>query len=123
MQEIRILDEPRLGKEQFEGFDLAAFARKTFGMYGGPDRKLVLEGKKELVGVVIDRFGTDVMMHPYGEDRFRATVTVSVSPQFYGWGLQDLAVWFLSARRRMSVRNTGPTCKGLLQPHHDACIH
>ena len=85
MQEIRILDEPRFGKEQFEGFDLAAFARKTFGMYGGPDRKLVLEGKKELVGVVIDRFGTDVMMHPYGEDRFRAAVTVSVSPQFYGW--------------------------------------
>ena len=85
MQEIKIRDEPRLGKEQFEGFDLAAFARKTFGMYGGPDRKLVLEGKKELVGVVIDRFGTDVMMHPHGEDRFRASVTVSVSPQFYGW--------------------------------------
>lgn len=85
MQEIRITEEARLGRDHFENFDLAAYARKTFGMYGGEDRKLTLEADNHLAGVIIDRFGTDVMMVPKGEDRFRTVVTVSVSPQFFGW--------------------------------------
>ena len=85
MQEIRVTGEGRLGKENFTNFDLAAFARKTFGMYGGEDRKITLEGENHLVGVVIDRFGTDVMIHPHDEKHFHAGVTVTVSPQFFGW--------------------------------------
>ena len=64
---------------------VAAFARKTFGMYGGEDRKITLEGENHLVGVVIDRFGTDAMIHPHDEEYFHAGVTVTVSPQFFGW--------------------------------------
>ena len=85
MQEIRVTERGRLGKENFKDFDLAAYARKTFGMYGGEDRKITLEGENSLVGVVIDRFGTDVMLHPHGEGHFHAGVTVTVSPQFFGW--------------------------------------
>ena len=85
MQEIRVMDDARLGREEFKDFDLAAFARKTFGMYGGKDRKLTLEGENHLAGVVIDRFGTDIMMYPHDEDHFHASVTVTVSPQFFGW--------------------------------------
>ena len=85
MQEIRVLEESRLGAEHFRDFDQAAFAKKTFGMFGGEDRKLTLEGESSFAGAVIDRFGTDVMMRPYGEGGFRATVTVSISRQFYGW--------------------------------------
>ena len=85
MQEIRVKDEPRLGKERFKDFDLAAFARKTFGMYGGEDRKITLEGENHLAGVVIDRFGTDVIMRPYDREHFHASVTVTISPQFFGW--------------------------------------
>ena len=64
---------------------MAAFARKTFGMYGGEDRKITLEGENHLVGVVIDRFGTDVMIHPHDQEHFHAGVTMTVSPQFFGW--------------------------------------
>ncbi len=85
IQDIRVKDEPRLGKDRFRDFDLAAFSRKTFGMYGGQDRKITLKGEKRLAGVVIDRFGTDMIMKPEGGDHFSATVTVSVSPQFFGW--------------------------------------
>ena len=85
MQEIQVREDPRQGGEQFAGFDLAAFARKTFGMYGGQDRNLTLEGRKEMAGVVIDRFGMDIMMHPWEDDKFHARVTVTVSPQFFGW--------------------------------------
>ncbi len=85
IQEIRVTEEERLGREQFKDFDLAAFARKTFGMYGGEDRFITLEGENHLAGVVIDRFGTDVIMFPKDSGHFQASVTVTVSPQFFGW--------------------------------------
>ena len=85
MQEICVTEAGRLGRENFKDFDLAAFARKTFGMYGGEDRKITLEGENHLVGVVIDRFGTDVMIHPHDQEHFHAGVTITVSPQFFGW--------------------------------------
>ena len=85
MQDITVIDEKRLGRDAFKGFDLAAYARKTFGMFGGSDRKITLEGDNRLVGVIIDRFGTDVIIQPVEGERFHVTVTVSVSPQFFGW--------------------------------------
>ena len=85
MQDITVIDEKRLGRDSFKAFDLAAYARKTFGMFGGPDRKITLEGDNRLVGVIIDRFGTDVMIQPVESERFHVTVTVSISPQFFGW--------------------------------------
>ena len=38
-----------------------------------------------LAGVIIDRFGKDVMMIPEDEDQFRVNVDVHVSKQFLGW--------------------------------------
>ena len=70
----------RKGEESFKNFDLAAFAKKTFGMYGGVDAEVTLECKNELAGVVIDRFGHDVWLIPQGEDHFKTRVLVSVSP-------------------------------------------
>ncbi len=92
MQEIKVKEEKRLGRELFEDFDLPAFAAKTFGMYGGEDHKLTLSCEKNMAGVIIDRFGKDVIMIPCrpadGDKetgRFHVNVTVSVSPQFFGW--------------------------------------
>lgn len=85
MQNTEILEDDRKGEESFKNFDLAAFAKKTFGMYGGVDAEVTLECKNELAGVVIDRFGHDVWMIPQGTDHFKARVLVSVSPQFFGW--------------------------------------
>ena len=85
MQKMALLQEARLGRERFQEFDLAAFAKKTFGMYGGEDAKVTLYGKNSMAGVVIDRFGQDVFMMPADEEHFKAVVTVAVSQQFFGW--------------------------------------
>ncbi len=89
MQNMMLAKESRNGRESFEHFDLPSFSRKTFGMYGGDDVKLTISGNEKLVGVVIDRFGTDTMIRPdydsKEEKRFRAFITVALSPQFYGW--------------------------------------
>jgi hypothetical protein len=38
-----------------------------------------------MVGVVLDRFGQDLILIPDGEDHFTVTLPVVVSPQFFGW--------------------------------------
>lgn len=85
MQNIKLLDEKRTGKEQFEGFDLAAFSKKTFGMYSGQDVKVTLLCDNYLAGVILDRFGKEPFIIPVNENQFKANVLVSVSPQFFGW--------------------------------------
>ena len=79
------LQEPREGRESFKGFDAAGFAKKTFGMYGGRTEKVTLECDNSLVGPILDRFGTDVIIVPSGEERFKVTHEVAVSGQFFGW--------------------------------------
>lgn len=85
MKYTDVLSQTRLGKEKFKDFDLAAFAKKTFGMYGGRDETVTLICHNNLAGVMIDRFGKDIMLIPEGEEHFRMNVLISVSPQFFGW--------------------------------------
>ncbi len=66
-------------------FDMGTYGKKHFGMFGGPEAVVTLRCQKEMVGVVLDRFGHDVMLIPDGEDFFTVTMTLVISPQFYGW--------------------------------------
>ena len=85
MLEITALKDARKGKEAFAEVDMAAYAKKTFGMFTGQDRSVRLRFKSILAGAVFDRFGRDVMLIPDGEDHFVVTLDVAVSPQFYSW--------------------------------------
>ncbi len=38
-----------------------------------------------MVGIVLDRFGRDVIIAKADDRHFRITVPVAISPQFYGW--------------------------------------
>jgi hypothetical protein len=54
-------------------------------MYVGDETKVTLEGENHMVGVLIDRFGKDIIIAPVDEKHFRTTVTVAVSDHFLGW--------------------------------------
>ena len=85
MLEITALKDAREGKESFAEVVMAAYAKKTLGMFTGQDRSVRLRFKNILAGAVFDRFGRDVMLIPDGEDHFVVTLDVAVSPQFYSW--------------------------------------
>ena len=91
MLKISCTEENREGKEYFEKFNLAEYSKKNFGMFSGEEEIVKLQVHKDLIGVIIDRFGKDVMIVPAGETDFRINVKVAVSPQFFGWifGLGD----------------------------------
>ena len=71
--------------------DIASYAGKHFGMFSGREGQVTLRCANRLVGVVLDRFGREVMLVPDGEEHFTVTVPAVVSPQFLGWvfGLGD----------------------------------
>jgi predicted DNA-binding transcriptional regulator YafY len=85
MQRITLTDQPRLGREHVEAFDMANYAKSVFGMFGGEETAVTLEGENRMVGVLIDRFGKDILLVPSDENHFEAKVNVAVSAQFFGW--------------------------------------
>ena len=85
MLHIKLSGERREGKEHFKKLDMADYAKKSFGMFGGKEKTVKLLVKNSLAGVIVDRFGKDVMMFPADEDHFTVNVDVHVSRQFLGW--------------------------------------
>lgn len=91
MLKLSLSEKVRQGKEQFENFDIAAYSKKTFGMFAGEEKMVTLSCEKNLIGVIIDRFGNEVSLREGEEGYILARVKVAVSRQFFGWltGLGD----------------------------------
>lgn len=85
MLHIQVSEEKREGEQHFQQLDMADYAKKSFGMYGGKEQLVKLKIRDTLVGVMIDRFGKDVMIIPEDKGHFIVTVCVYVSRQFLGW--------------------------------------
>ena len=93
MLHIKLSNENREGKDYFKKLDMSDYAKKSFGMFGGKEQTVKLLVKNSLAGVIVDRFGKDVMMFPADEDHFTVNVDVHVSRQFLDYfprrGYQD----------------------------------
>ena len=85
MLHIKMSNEDREGREHFKKLDLADYAKKSFGMFNGKEQNVKLLVENQLAGVIIDRFGRDIMMIPKDEKHFTVNVQVHVSRQFLGW--------------------------------------
>lgn len=82
MANIEILEEKRT---KVEGFSLAAYTDKLFGMFGGKECLVTLRCKDSLAGVIIDRFGKNVPFRLGDDGYFELTAKLVLSPVFYGW--------------------------------------
>ena len=86
MISAQITDSPRLGKEEFESFDLDSYSEAVFGMFGGKPERVTLSCAARLANVILDRFGSDTVILNDGES-FRISVNIIPSPVFLGWVL------------------------------------
>ncbi|MCR5604501.1 MAG: WYL domain-containing protein [Lachnospiraceae bacterium] len=99
MHNIRLSDEKRQGRDHFKKFDLAAYSRMNFGMFGGEEVRVKLRFRNDIVGVILDRFGKDIIIHKSDSEGWSETnVDVALSDQFLGW------IFSLGTR----VKITGP---------------
>ena len=85
MLHIKSNGKGREGRQVFKSFDMAAYARKMFGMYGGKEEWVRIECDNSFAGVMIDRFGKEVSMIRLDDKRFAVNVEVAVSRQFLAW--------------------------------------
>lgn len=85
MLNIREVEEKREGRKLFQSFDLASYAKKSFGMFSGDEELVKLEVDNEMAGVIIDRFGMDVTFLPKNKTTSYVQVSVAVSEAFFGW--------------------------------------
>ena len=58
---------------------------KLENLYAGEVETVHLKLKKSLIGIVIDRFGTDISIRELDEEYCDVRVTVAISGQFFGW--------------------------------------
>ena len=85
MDNVKLSDEKRDGKEEYKTLRLSERSAKIFAMYGGGEECVTMRFSNYLTGAVIDRFGKDLMLTPDGNKHFTITVNIEVSNQFFGW--------------------------------------
>lgn len=85
MMDIIITDEKCEGKDAFKQFDMGLYSRRVFSMFSGKNENIKLQLANHLIGVIIDRFGTEIPISRVNENEFSIFVTIQASPRFYGW--------------------------------------
>lgn len=86
MSDIDILPEKRIPCPELTGKAFNEHANRLFQMFAGTQTNVKLRFHKELINVVIDRFGHDTMLIPEPDGvHFNFTVPVAVSPMFLSW--------------------------------------
>ena len=85
MLRLSVTDKKREGEKEFKDAAVESYSTRMFGMFSGKDERVTLEAENRFAGILIDRFGKDIMMIPTDPEHFRATVNVSVSEQFLSW--------------------------------------
>lgn len=85
MTDIHLAEQARIPCPELSGKALSDHANRLFQMFAGDKVNVKLRFHRELINVVVDRFGKDTMLIPDGEDHFTFTVSVAVSPMFLSW--------------------------------------
>ena len=85
MSDIRLTYEKRTPCPELTGNALTEHANRLFQMYSGDAVDVKMRFHRDLINVVIDRFGRDTMLIPDGTEHFVFTVRVAVSPMFLSW--------------------------------------
>ena len=85
MLHIETVKEKRDGKDRFKEFNMAVYAKRMFGMFGGVEETVRLECHNSMAGVIIDRFGKDIPIIKKDSEHFMVSVKVGVSMQFIAW--------------------------------------
>ena len=85
MERIELLDKCRDGGKTLESFNPAQYAKSVFSMFGGEEADVKLSVNNDMIGVIVDRFGADIIISPETEKTFTVNLRLILSPQFYAW--------------------------------------
>ena len=85
MDYITVSDEPVSPQAIEARKKLPDYTKQAFKMYDGRTETVTIRFHEDLLGPVYDKFGEDTEMTRVSDDTCETTVTVQLSPTFYGW--------------------------------------
>ena len=85
MTHVEVSSEKRTPCPELTGKALHEHANRLFQMYSGELVDVKMQFDRELVNVVVDRFGKDTMLIPDQNNTFNFTAKVAISPMFLSW--------------------------------------
>ena len=85
MSDIQLSGEKRIPCPELTGKALNEHANRLFQMFAGDTVDVKMRFHRDLINVVVDRFGKDTILIPDGETYFNFVVRVAVSPMFLSW--------------------------------------
>ena len=87
LEQVKVLDEPRAGKEIIRKSGLLEYKFKPFGIMAysqGPTMVRLLV-HNDCANDLIEKFGTDLILVPHDESHFTVTLQLELTPLFYNW--------------------------------------
>jgi predicted DNA-binding transcriptional regulator YafY len=86
MDNVKVLDEPRDGKEVISSIKIADFAQTHFSMFSGDEYRVHMVFENSLLDTVVEQFGTKNVFYISTDDNhFEVSTNVGVSSQFFSW--------------------------------------
>ena len=85
MQQVRVSKQVADRNDSIALFDIEEYTSRVFGMFSGEPVYATLRAKPQLMGEIIDRFGTDVRLRILPGDTIHVYERVVQTPKFYGW--------------------------------------
>ena len=110
MSDIKPLTANRTPCPDLTGKALTEHANRLFQMFAGDAVDVKLRFHRDLINVVIDRFGRETMLIPDGREHFVFTVRVAVSPMFLSW-----VIGFGSKAKVLYPHSVVEQCRSLCQ--------
>lgn len=85
MDEARVSDRDFIAIERYKDFDVVEYENKLFGMFGGELETVEIEFENSMINIVIDKFGTDILVHHKTDTHFRITVDLAITNMLFSW--------------------------------------
>ena len=97
MNDVKLKDEPIVGKEEFKRMGISDYAKQTFGMFiGGNADRITIQFENSLLDAMLERFpkGPDTVYTKVDDKHFTVRTFIVESENFYGWvcGLGEKAI-------------------------------
>lgn len=88
MDSVEVIDESCSQTAVALRKEVAEYTEQAFKMFGGQRKDVILQFSRSLIGVIYDKFGEDVEIKVISPSHACASVSVQVSPVFWGWLFQ-----------------------------------
>lgn len=86
MDHVNVIEDSKISDEALAKINgVRDYNEQVFKMFGGKISKVTLQFDKDLVEPVFDKFGEEIKTKKVDDNSVKTTVSIQVSPTFFGW--------------------------------------